>query len=69
MNAQPNDRGNVPMRISGWRKEPQGGGDAYVSMSIEPDYKTQKAIEESAPAAAESLAAATGGVVVQADVF
>jgi len=38
-------------------------------MAIEPDYKTQKAIEESAPAAAESLAAATGGVVVQADVF
>lgn len=76
MNAQPNDRGNIPMRISGWRKEPQGGGDAYVSMAIEPDYKTQKAIEEaaatSAPAAAASLAQATGGVVAQvtqADVF
>lgn len=73
MNAQPDDRGTIPMRISGWRKEPASGGDAYVSMAIEQDYKTQKAIEEakavSAPAAAASLAAATGGVVVQADVF
>jgi hypothetical protein len=72
MNATPNDRGNIPMRISGWRKEPASGGDAYVSMAIEPDYKTQKAIEEAAPAvdaAAASLAQATGGTVVQADVF
>jgi hypothetical protein len=76
MNATPNDRGNIPMRISGWRKEPASGGDAYVSMAIEPDYKTQKAIEEAAatsvPAAAASLAQATGGVVAQvtqADVF
>jgi len=73
MNATPNDRGNIPMRISGWGKYPQGGGDAYVSMSIEPDYKTQKAIEEAAatsvPAAAASLAQATGGTVIQADVF
>lgn len=71
MNANPNDRGNIPMRISGWRKEPQGGGDAYVSMAIEPDYKTQKAIEEAAATSAPA-AAATGGVVaqvVQADVF
>lgn len=73
MNAQPNDRGNIPMRISGWRKEPASGGDAYVSMAIEPDYKTQKAIEESGAAsaatAAASLAQATGGVVIQDDVF
>jgi hypothetical protein len=42
-------------------------------MAIEPDYRTLKAIEEAkataVPAAAASLAAATGGVVVQADVF
>lgn len=75
MNATPNDRGNIPMRISGWRKEPANGGDAYVSMAIEQDYKTQKAIEEAAattaPAAAQSLAQATGGSVVsiQGDVF
>lgn len=65
MDASPNERDQIPMRISGWRKEPASGGDAYVSMAIEPDYKTQKAIEEAAPAAAESLAAATGGVVAE----
>lgn len=76
MDASPNERDQIPMRISGWRKEPASGGDAYVSMAIEPDYKTQKAIEEakavSAPAAAASLAKAMNGVVsevVQADVF
>lgn len=71
MDATPNDRGNIPMRISGWRKDPASGGDAYVSMAIEPDYKTQKAIEESGKTekAAASLAQATGGVVVQDDVF
>lgn len=72
MDASPNERDQIPMRISGWRKEPASGGDAYVSMAIEPDYKTQKAIEEAAPAAAENLAKAMEGVVaevVQADVF
>lgn len=71
MSAQPDERGTIPMRISGWRKEPANGGDAYVSMAIEPDYKTQKAIEESGKTeqAAASLAQATGGVVVQDDVF
>jgi len=72
MDAKPNDRDQIPMRISGWRKEPASGGDAYVSMAIEPDYKTLKAIEEAAPAvdvAAASLAQATDGVVIQADVF
>jgi len=72
MDASPNERDQIPMRISGWRKEPASGGDAYVSMAIEPDHKTQKAIEEAAPAAAENLAKAMEGVVaevVQADVF
>lgn len=63
MNAQPNDRGQIPMRISGWRKEPAGGGDAYISMAIEPDYKTQKAIDEAGAAAPKAAAA------VDADVF
>lgn len=72
--ATPDDRDTIPMKISGWKKEPQGGGRAYVSMAIEPDYKTMKAIEEAAPAAdtaAASLAQATSGEVLtlQADVF
>jgi len=74
MDAKPNERDQIPMRISGWRKEPASGGDAYVSMAIEPDYKTMKAIEEATPAAdaaAQNLAQATGGqvVTIQADVF
>jgi len=74
MDAKPNERDQIPMRISGWRKEPASGGDAYVSMAIEPDYKTMKAIEEAASAAdaaAQNLAQATGGQVmtIQADVF
>jgi len=73
MDAKPNERDQIPMRISGWRKEPASGGDAYVSMAIEPDYKTMKAIEEAGNAqqAAENLAQATGGqvVTIQADVF
>ena len=63
MNATPNDRGSIPMRISGWRKEPASGGDAYVSMAIEPDYKTQKAIEEAAQPPAPAP------IATQADVF
>jgi hypothetical protein len=69
MNATPNDRGNIPMRISGWRKEPQGGGDAYVSMSIEPDYKTQKAIEEAAADQPYGSTPAPAPAATQADVF
>jgi hypothetical protein len=46
----------------------------YLSIVAKPDYKVQKAIEEAAvlPAAAQSLADATGGVVVEitdADLF
>ena len=71
MNATANDRGNIPMRISGWRKEPASGGDAYVSMAIEPDYKTQKAIEEAAaiPAPATSTGACPFPGANQRDVF
>jgi hypothetical protein len=38
----------------------------YLGLTIEPDYKTQKGIDErlAAAGAAQSLAAATDGVVV-----
>jgi hypothetical protein len=41
-------------------------GIKYLGLSIEPDYKTQKLIEEklAASGAAQSLATATDGVVV-----
>ena len=73
MNASPNDRGEIPVKISGWTKQ-AASGQNYLSLAFEPDYKTMKAIEEAAvaPAAAASLAQATGGVVSEitdADLF
>jgi hypothetical protein len=75
MNAQPQgDRQEIPVRLSGWAKT-ANSGVKYLSIVAKPDYEVQKAIEEAAvaPAAAASLAQATGGVVVNevidADLF
>jgi hypothetical protein len=74
MNAQPQgDRQEIPVRLSGWAKT-ANSGVKYLSIVAKPDYKVQKAIEEAAvaPAAAASLAQATGGVVseiIEADLF
>ncbi len=77
MNADSNDKGEIPVRITGYNNTSQSGVK-YLGLTIEPDYKTQKAIEEkfaaaqAADNAAASLAQATGGVVVdvvQDDVF
>ena len=45
MNASPNDRGEIPIKISGWTKQ-AASGQNYLSLAFEPDYKTMKAIEE-----------------------
>ena len=50
MNAAPNDRGEIPLRVNGYNNTSQGGLK-YLGLSIEPDFKTLKAIEE-VPAAA-----------------
>lgn len=71
MNATPQgDRQEIPIKLSGWAKT-AASGTKYLSLAAEPDYKTQKAIEDAASAqqAAQSLAQATGGQVVQEDVF
>jgi len=70
MNAEPNDRGEIPVKISGWAKQ-ASSGQSYLSLAFEPDYKTQKAIDEkmAAAGAAQSLAQATGGEVIEADLF
>ena len=73
MNAEPNANGEIPVRITGYNNT-SASGVKYLGLSFEPDYKTQKAIEERAAAAgaAQSLAAATGGEVVavnQDDLF
>ena len=68
----------VPVKMSGWAKTSQNG-KSYLSLQFGPDYKTQQAAEQAqqaeaakaAPAAidqaAQSLAKATGGDVVQSD--
>ena len=68
MNADPNERGEIPVKISGWAKQAEASGQTYLSLAFEPDYKTQKAIEEkmATAGAAQSLARATGGEVVEA---
>jgi hypothetical protein len=65
MNAAPNDKGEIPVRITGYNNTSQSGVK-YLGLSIEPDFKTQKAIDErmAAAGAADSLAKATGGTVV-----
>jgi hypothetical protein len=74
MNAGANDRGEIPIKISGWTKQAASSGQNYLSLAFEPDYKTMKAIEEkmAASGAADSLAKATTGQVVEfseADLF
>jgi hypothetical protein len=51
MNAAPNDKGEVPLRVTGYNNTSQSGVK-YLGLTIEPDFKTLKAIEEAAPAAA-----------------
>lgn len=67
MNAAPNDKGEIPVRITGYNNT-SASGVKYLGLSIEPDFKTQKAIDErmAAAGAADSLAKATGGTVVDA---
>ena len=50
MNAAPNDKGEVPLRVTGYNNTSQSGVK-YLGLSIEPDFKTLKAIEETQVAA------------------
>lgn len=67
MNAAPNDKGEIPVRITGYNNT-SASGVKYLGITIEPDFKTQKAIDErvAAAGAADSLAKATGGTVIDA---
>jgi hypothetical protein len=66
MNAELNEQGEIPVRISGYNNVGKETGIKYLGLTFEPDWKTQKAIEEklAAASAAQSLATATDGVVV-----
>ena len=72
----------VPVKMSGWAKT-SANGKSYLSLQFAPDYKTQKAAEEAQQAeaakatpapspvdqGAQAIAAATGGQVVETEVF
>ena len=58
MNAAPNDKGEIPLRVNGYNNTSQSGVK-YLGLSIEPDFKTLKAIEEAAPAVAVEVVPAT----------
>ena len=74
MNAQPiGERNEIPIRISGWRKQ-SNAGKPYLSLSFKPDSRVQQAAP--APAAtppvvqqaAQQVANAFGGTVLPGNI-
>jgi len=66
MNAAVNDKGEVPLRVNGYNNTSQASGVKYLGLTIEPDFKTLKAIEEALLAAVPPAAAALVPTVVAA---
>ena len=71
MNAAVNDKGEVPLRVNGYNNTSQSSGVKYLGLTIEPDFKTLKAIEEALLAAVPPAAAPLVPVVAasQDDLF
>ena len=78
MNAQPiGERNEIPIRISGWRKQ-SNAGKPYLSLSFKPDSRVQQAAPAPAPApatappvvqqAAQQVANAFGGNVLPGNI-
>jgi hypothetical protein len=72
MNADPNEKGEIIVRLSGYNNVSETSGIKYLGITIEPDYKTMKAVEQKQAAhqaaqASQKLANATDGVVVNID--
>ena len=66
MNAAVNDKGEVPLRVNGYNNTGVSSGVKYLGLTIEPDFKTLKAIEEALLAAVPPAAAALVPTVVAA---
>ncbi len=66
MNAAVNDKGEVPLRVNGYNNTSQSSGVKYLGLTIEPDFKTLKAIEEALLAAVPPAAAPANCSVVPA---
>ena len=71
MNAAVNDKGEVPLRVNGYNNTSQSSGVKYLGLTIEPDFKTLKAIEDALLAAVPPAAALVPTVVAasQDDLF
>ena len=66
MNGQPiGDRQELPIRISGWKKQSQAG-KPYLSLSFKPDSRVQQAAPAPVAPPAPAPAAAPPAVVQQA---
>jgi hypothetical protein len=65
MNAPLNDRNEIPVKVSGYNNV-STNGVKYIGLTLQPDYKTQKAVEEKLAAgeAANNLAQAFKGSAV-----
>jgi len=57
------ERNEIPLAISGWKKQ-SSSGKPYISLSFKPHYKYEKNAEGAVNDAAQSLAKATDGNVV-----
>ena len=66
MNAAVNDKGEVPLRVNGYNNTSQSSGVKYLGLTIEPDFKTLKAIEEALLAAVPPATAPANCSVVAA---
>jgi len=66
MNAAVNDKGEVPLRVNGYNNTSQSSGVKYLGLTIEPDFKTLKAIEAALLAAVPPAAAPANCSVVAA---
>ena len=65
MNGKPlGDRQEIPIAVSGWKRQ-SASGKRYLTLSLKPHYKYEA--NANADKAAENLAEATGGKVVEAD--
>jgi hypothetical protein len=61
------DRNEIPLAISGWKKQ-SASGKTYISLSFKPHYKYEKNSEGAVNEAAQSVAKATDGNVIE-DIF
>ena len=57
------ERNEIPLAISGWKKQ-SASGKTYISLSFKPHYKYEKNTEGAVNDAAQSVAKATDGNVV-----